>query len=93
MHPRLRGALLLTLGVAACALMVGAFNWLLGADALSTPAFDAPLPEEDVAMNVQTLAKQRLAPEIQSDQWLNGAPVTLQDLRGRVVLIDFWTFD
>jgi len=93
MHPKLRGAILLMLGAATCALLAGAGNWLLGANSLGTSAFEAPLPEGDMAINVQTLAKQRLAPEIQSDQWLNGEPVTLQALRGRVVLIDFWTFD
>ncbi len=25
--------------------------------------------------------------------WLNSSPLTLEDLRGQVVLIDFWTFD
>lgn len=32
------------------------------------------------------------APEISSDTWLNSGPVRLQDLRGRVVLVEFWTF-
>lgn len=27
------------------------------------------------------------------DEWLNSAPLTLAGLRGKVVLIDFWTFD
>lgn len=26
------------------------------------------------------------------DDWLNGTPLTLADLRGKVLLIDFWTF-
>jgi len=32
------------------------------------------------------------APEISGGQWVNSEPLTLQSLRGRVVLIEFWTF-
>jgi hypothetical protein len=33
------------------------------------------------------------APELgSSTRWLNSAPLTLDDLRGHVVLVDFWTF-
>jgi thiol-disulfide isomerase/thioredoxin len=28
-----------------------------------------------------------------SDVWINGSPVTLKALKGKVVLIDFWAFD
>ena len=34
-----------------------------------------------------------MAPEIQSDTWLNSDPLQLADLRGKVVLVEFWTFD
>jgi thiol-disulfide isomerase/thioredoxin len=34
----------------------------------------------------------RLAPVIASGEWINSEPVKLEALRGRVVLVDFWTF-
>ena len=32
------------------------------------------------------------APELVSGEWINSEPLKLKDLRGRVVLIEFWTF-
>ena len=32
------------------------------------------------------------APEISGGLWINSEPHTLKSLRGRVVLIEFWTF-
>jgi hypothetical protein len=32
------------------------------------------------------------APEVNGGPWINSTPLTLGALRGRVVLIDFWTF-
>ena len=36
--------------------------------------------------------KAPVAPEISGGEWINSEPLTLQSLRGRVVLIEFWTF-
>ncbi|NKB80592.1 MAG: redoxin domain-containing protein [Nitrospirales bacterium] len=33
-----------------------------------------------------------LAPEIANPTWLNSDPVRLKDLRGKVVMVEFWTF-
>ncbi|WP_144141356.1 cytochrome c biogenesis protein DipZ [Paraburkholderia sp. BCC1884] len=46
-----------------------------------TPGSPAPLPVEGT-----------LPPLNGAVQWLNSAPLTTQDLRGKVVLIDFWTY-
>ena len=32
------------------------------------------------------------APELFAGDWINSEPLSLKDLRGRVVLIEFWTF-
>jgi thiol-disulfide isomerase/thioredoxin len=34
----------------------------------------------------------RPAPQIASGEWINSEPLKLETLRGRVVLVDFWTF-
>jgi hypothetical protein len=32
------------------------------------------------------------APEITGDRWINSEPLSLASLRGRVVVVEFWTF-
>jgi len=44
--------------------------------------------ETKVAMGVKT----NLAPEFTSGTWINSEPLTLKSLKGRVVLVEFWTF-
>jgi len=33
----------------------------------------------------------RVAPDIAGTPWLNSPPLTISGLRGRVVLVEFWT--
>ena len=51
-----------------------------------TPTALAPAPSGKIDKSAF-----RLAPELNSSTWLNGAPTTLAQLRGQVVLVDFWT--
>ena len=32
------------------------------------------------------------APEISGDHWINSPPLSMAGLRGRVVVVEFWTF-
>lgn len=32
------------------------------------------------------------APEVESPVWINSPPLRLADLRGKVVLVEFWTY-
>ncbi|MGH7795333.1 MAG: hypothetical protein ACREQ2_10610 [Candidatus Binatia bacterium] len=34
----------------------------------------------------------KAAPEITGGHWLNSKPLTIAGLRGRVVLLEFWTY-
>jgi hypothetical protein len=33
-----------------------------------------------------------LAPELRAERWINSSPLTLSQLRGKVVAVEFWTF-
>jgi len=37
-------------------------------------------------------SESAIAPDLASGNWINSEPLKLKDLRGRVVLIEFWTF-
>ncbi|WP_158221105.1 redoxin family protein [Kineosporia sp. R_H_3] len=68
-----------------------------GADAVSTltgtdGARPAPGAAADPADLAGTLPVGAPAPAVRAQGWLNTAPLTPADLRGRVVLYEFWTF-
>lgn len=45
------------------------------------------------AMNLQPALPAPAFTHTAAEAWLNSPPLTLKGLRGRVVLLDFWTFD
>jgi hypothetical protein len=36
--------------------------------------------------------QDRPAPELADTTWINSAPLKLKELRGKVVLLEFWTY-
>ena len=83
----------LLLGLAASSLMLAACApaVVAPADSAGQSALAADAPEQENAVP-NPLPDGPLAPELKNDVWLNTGPLTTTDLRGHVVLIDFWTF-
>jgi thiol-disulfide isomerase/thioredoxin len=66
----------------ALALLSAALAALLAACAPAGPqSWSAPLPSLGAA------------PPLATENWVNSEPLTLEQLRGKVVLVEFWTFD
>ena len=52
-------------------------------------AVAAPRPTEPAG---RLVAVGQPAPEITGGPWINSEPLSLTGLRGRVVLVEFWTY-
>lgn len=64
---------------------------LAGCTLASPPAIGSQ-PTEDT-MSLSSLPNLGAAPELTNDVWLNvEQPLRLVDLRGKVILLDMWTF-
>jgi hypothetical protein len=71
-------------------------------DANAAPAADAAPPTAQASQGnsptseqmslLKSLNRRGAAPELSNPVWLNSPPLRLADLRGQVVVIDFWTF-
>tara|TARA_Y100000310_G_C20634286_1_gene790360 strand:- start:432 stop:1565 length:1134 start_codon:yes stop_codon:yes gene_type:complete len=61
----------------------------LGSTATSIPEMD----EETRNRIQEKIDKYPIAPELIGNQgWINSEPLTLRELKGKVVLVDFWTY-
>ena len=67
----------------------------------AVPELPAPTPKvvedtdgltEDQRLLLAEYPPQGAAPELRNEQWLNSEPLRLAGLRGKVVLLDMWTF-
>jgi hypothetical protein len=38
------------------------------------------------------IANGKAAPDIAGENWINSKPLTIGELKGRVVLVEFWTY-
>ena len=52
---------------------------VIGTLTISGDAFVSPLQD-------------RPAPELADTTWINSAPLKLKELRGKVILLEFWTY-
>lgn len=63
-----------------------------GAAALTT-LIASPVANAADSSTTDQFNKRTTAPEFTGiDKWLNSDPLTIQQLRGKVVLVDFWTY-
>ena len=53
-------------------------------------ALGAPTDEQQAIL--ANLKNQGVAPELTNDTWINSEPIQLADLRGNVVIVEFWTY-
>lgn len=60
-----------------------------GAAFAPAPAPDASPPTMPARIPIPNL--KQTAPEITSDVWINSPPLAAKDLRGKVVMVEFWT--
>lgn len=58
-----------------------------------SPANRPTEPSPEQSSLLASLKSQGAAPELFNQVWLNSQPLKLANLRGQVIVVDFWTFD
>ena len=74
----------LLIGIVAGVLIVGAISYATGLTKVIRRSFGSSTEYKT--------SESAGAPELAAGEWINSQPLTLKNLRGRVVLIEFWTF-
>ncbi|HET6889521.1 MAG TPA: redoxin domain-containing protein [Pyrinomonadaceae bacterium] len=72
------------IGIIVGIVVVGALSYATGLTKLLLSPFGSSTEYKG--------SESATAPELASGEWINSEPLKLKDLRGRVVLIEFWTF-
>jgi len=72
------------IGIVAGVLIVGALSYATGLTKLIRSSFGSSTEYKS--------SESATAPELAAGEWINSTPLKLNELRGRVVLIEFWTF-
>jgi thiol-disulfide isomerase/thioredoxin len=76
-------------GVAAYQRRLPLFASRLNAAATGATTFDGDAFKRDALIDAKDAPR---APAFAAGTWINSAPLKLDNLRGRVVVVDFWTF-
>ena len=74
----------LLIGIVAGVIIVAALSYATGLTRLIRSSFGSSTEYKS--------SESAAAPELAAGEWINSAPLKLSELRGRVVLIEFWTF-
>ena len=75
----------LLIGIAVGIVIVAALTYATGlSKSLLVPFFGSSAEYKS--------SESAAAPELAAGDWINSEPLKLKDLRGRVVLVEFWTF-
>ena len=79
----------LTVGLAGCAVPIAELVQDVTSASMD-PASNSEI--EPVTPPALNLPNQGPAPELTNEVWINSEPLRLADLRGNVVIVEFWTY-